>query len=151
VSEPPSVAAAVPYRERDGAVELLLVRTKGGDKWTFPKGHVEHGEDPREAALRETVEEAGVTGEIDPAPLTEYAYPDTRGGEGDTLVPAYLLAVTSEAGAKRGEGFREPTWFDPEAADARLAEGGREARYVDEHRRVLRAALDELRRRRTAT
>lgn len=131
-------------------VEFLLVRTKGGDKWTFPKGHVERGEDPCEAALREAVEEAGVTGEIDAAPLTEYAYPDTRGGAGDTLVPAYLFEVTSETGAKEGERFREPTWLDPEAAERRLAAGGREARYVDEHRRVLRAALDELRRRQTA-
>jgi 8-oxo-dGTP pyrophosphatase MutT (NUDIX family) len=122
------------------------VRTKGGDKWTFPKGHVETGEDPSQAALREAEEEAGVTGEIDSAPLAEYDYPNTRGGRGDDRVGAYLLRVTDETPVH--ESFREPTWFAPEEARAKLAEGGREPRYVEEHARILDSAVEQLARRR---
>jgi ADP-ribose pyrophosphatase YjhB (NUDIX family) len=35
-----------------------------GDVWTLPKGELEEGEGPKEAALRETLEETGVEGEI---------------------------------------------------------------------------------------
>jgi 8-oxo-dGTP pyrophosphatase MutT (NUDIX family) len=136
------VAAAVPYRTTGEGLQVLLVRTKGGDKWTFPKGHVKPGEDPARAALREAEEEAGITGEIDPAPIAEYAYPNTRGGPGDDRVAAYLLRVTEER--LPGEGFREPRWFAPEEALDRLAEGSREPRYVDEHASVLKSAVEQL-------
>jgi len=42
--------------------QVLLVRVRNLKKervWTFPKGHVEGGETPREAALREVEEETG--------------------------------------------------------------------------------------------
>ncbi len=41
---------------------LLLVRVRnlrGEEVWTFPKGHLEAGEGPEEAALREVEEETG--------------------------------------------------------------------------------------------
>lgn len=43
---------------RDGAV--LLVRFTGGPRWTLPGGGIEHGEDPRDAAVREVAEETGL-------------------------------------------------------------------------------------------
>ena len=42
----------------DGARILLLRAYKN---WDFPKGHVERGEEPRAAAIRETAEETGIT------------------------------------------------------------------------------------------
>ena len=138
------VAAAVCYRRRDGAIEFLLVRTKGGNKWTFPKGHVEKGETAREAAAREAHEEAGVAGTISDAPLTTYVYPAGSDGAGERSVPAYLLEVSQDEPQARVEGRREPTWFDPEAARRKLGEGGREPRYAEEHARVLETALAHL-------
>jgi 8-oxo-dGTP pyrophosphatase MutT (NUDIX family) len=44
---------------------VLLVRAKRTPGlWIFPKGHIEPGESPEAAALRETREEAGVDGEL---------------------------------------------------------------------------------------
>jgi len=51
------------------SVLLILMRNLEGSKvWTFPKGHLEPGETPQAAALREVAEETGfdceITGEL---------------------------------------------------------------------------------------
>ena len=38
--------------------EVLLIATAGGRRWQLPKGHLEAGELPAEAAVREVREEA---------------------------------------------------------------------------------------------
>ena len=135
------VVAAVCHRREEGAVELLLVQTKGGNRWTFPKGHVEPGERPSEAAAREAREEAGVDGEVAATPFTRYRYPATRKAEGETLVAAYLLAVVRQGPPAHGERHRDPTWVAPEEATRLLAAGGREPEYAEEHARVVREAV----------
>jgi 8-oxo-dGTP pyrophosphatase MutT (NUDIX family) len=135
------VVAAVCHRRRDGVVELLLVRTTGGNRWTFPKGHIEPGERPPEAAAREAREEAGVDGDVAPTPFTRYRYPATREAEGETLVAAYLLAVVREGSPARSEHRRSPTWVGPAEAMRLLAAGGREPEYAEEHARVVREAV----------
>jgi 8-oxo-dGTP pyrophosphatase MutT (NUDIX family) len=46
--------------ERRGKLLLVQVTNLAGEvKWTFPKGHLEKGEKPLEAALREVEEETG--------------------------------------------------------------------------------------------
>jgi 8-oxo-dGTP pyrophosphatase MutT (NUDIX family) len=47
---------------------VLLIHDRHGN-WGFPKGHVESGEDPADAARREIAEEAGLTGLVLHAPL----------------------------------------------------------------------------------
>ena len=41
--------------------EFLLIRHKNGGHWDFPKGHKEVGESSKETALREVLEETGLT------------------------------------------------------------------------------------------
>jgi len=53
-------AGGVVYRIADGAPLYLLIRDSYRN-WGFPKGHVEVGEEPNDAALREVSEETGLT------------------------------------------------------------------------------------------
>ena len=61
----PAPAASTLILDDEGRV--LLVR-RGSEPyrgyWSLPGGHIEHGEDSLEAALRETVEETGIEPEI---------------------------------------------------------------------------------------
>ncbi len=52
-------AGALVRRARDD--HLLLLHERRGDRWCFPKGHVDPGESLRTAAQREIAEETGIT------------------------------------------------------------------------------------------
>lgn len=54
-----SCGAVVFYRGKDG-IKLLLVRNCNGKYWSFPKGHMEVGENEHQTALREVYEETGL-------------------------------------------------------------------------------------------
>ena len=72
----PHSAGVLLFRDRDGATEVLLIRP-GGPYWTnrdvgawmIPKGGVEPGEAPADAALREFAEETGMRLAVTPFPL----------------------------------------------------------------------------------
>jgi predicted NUDIX family NTP pyrophosphohydrolase len=73
---PPLSAGVLLFRERDGATEVLLIkpggpfwRNKDAGAWMIPKGAVEPGEKPAEAALREFEEETGTRLTSVPFPL----------------------------------------------------------------------------------
>jgi 8-oxo-dGTP pyrophosphatase MutT (NUDIX family) len=136
---PRPVVAAVCYSHRSGEIEFLLVRTKGGKRWTFPKGHVEQEppELPWVAAKREAREEAGVSGSIETKPFTHYPY-HTGGRKHEMMVAAYLMRVEWEGTPK--EPYRKPQWFTPELAMKKLAERRKE-KYKLEYQRVIREAL----------
>ncbi|KIZ06398.1 hypothetical protein MNEG_1559 [Monoraphidium neglectum] len=64
------VAGCIPIRYKGapgcaGDVEVLLITSRGGKGWVFPKGGWEDDESVESAAKRETVEEAGVRGAIE--------------------------------------------------------------------------------------
>ena len=62
---------AVVFTEADGTIRYLIVRGNSGN-YSFPKGHVEAGEDEYETALREIFEETGLRPEfVDGFRMTE--------------------------------------------------------------------------------
>ncbi len=63
-----SAGGVVFRREADGPRFLLI--HDGHGNWGFPKGHLEEGEDPADAARREVAEETGLQDLVLHAPLS---------------------------------------------------------------------------------
>jgi 8-oxo-dGTP pyrophosphatase MutT (NUDIX family) len=97
-------AGAIAFKSTETGLLILLVRAKQAPHhWIFPKGHIEPGETPEDAAQRELAEEAGVTGElIAPCGSLEFV---SKGRP--VHVEYYLFRYVATTGP--GEG-REPRW-----------------------------------------
>lgn len=131
------IAAAVCFRRRGSGVQLRLVRTSDGERWTFPKRRQEPGGSPGEAAASAAAQQAGVTGVVADHPLTEFRYARRM----SDVAQAFLIAVQSVAPS--AEPGRRPTWFDLRDAQLRLAEG-RDHDQAQEMQRVLLLVEHEL-------
>jgi 8-oxo-dGTP pyrophosphatase MutT (NUDIX family) len=116
--------------------QVLLIATAGGARWQLPKGRLEEGETPEQAALREVREETGVTGRIvAPLPGIDYWFAEGRRKRIRKHVDYFLLAYVSgsESDFDRREAS-EARWFSwPEAVarlthanERRVAESARE-------------------------
>lgn len=124
----------------DADGRLLLCRIAPGwtadfdGWWTLPGGGLEHGEDPRDGALRELTEETGLTGEVErllEVDSWHTAFTDREGVPIDYHGIRILYAVRIVGGRLRDEvGGSTDTcrWFTPpEAAAAPLVDIARRA------------------------
>jgi 8-oxo-dGTP pyrophosphatase MutT (NUDIX family) len=147
--------AAVCYRVRNREIEFLLVRTRGGGRWTFPKGSAEPGLTHAQAAALEAFEEAGVHGRIEEESFAQYVG-RKHGGTGSrasrsdhgVAVNAHLCEVLRLSPPQ--ESNRNRTWFSVEDAKRCLREG----RNSDEGAvfpRVVNRAVARIHRLREAT
>ena len=125
---PPTRSAGVLlFRRRSGETEVLLVkpggpywRNKDAGAWMIPKGTVEPGEKPAEAALREFAEETGTVLTTVPFPLA------TVRQAGGKIVQAFAVEGDLDAAAVHSNDF-ELEWPPrsgrmqrfPEVAEAR--------------------------------
>jgi 8-oxo-dGTP pyrophosphatase MutT (NUDIX family) len=95
--------------------KVLLVTAKRNPRnWIFPKGHIEKGESPEDAALREAEEEAGVVGKlIGPVGVLEYRFLGLK-----ARVEYFLAVLKREKGPP--EVGREKAWCGLDDALERL-------------------------------
>lgn len=87
----PRAAGAVVFRRSDRGVRILLLRAY--KNWDFPKGVVEPGEEPLDAAKREAIEETGL-GDLD-FPFGD-SYRETLPYAGGKIARYYLAETTEE-------------------------------------------------------
>lgn len=103
----PKVAATV-LVARDG--QLLLVRRAidpGRGQWCFPGGYVDFGEDPRDAAVRECREEAGLT--LADLVLLDVAF------NGRVIVITYAAQADADSQPRAADDADAIGWFAPDA------------------------------------
>jgi 8-oxo-dGTP pyrophosphatase MutT (NUDIX family) len=67
-------ASAIPFRWKKNKLQFCLITSTNNGYWIFPKGMIDPGETPKETALKESEEEAGLIGEIVGEPLGNYTY-----------------------------------------------------------------------------
>jgi 8-oxo-dGTP pyrophosphatase MutT (NUDIX family) len=104
----PRQVAVVAVRRRSRDLEVCLIRRRTSNRWGVPKGFIEQGDTPEQAALTEADEEAGLLGEILGRSIGVYEY-DKRG---ETLrVAVYVMLVTDARKRWSEMAFRERGWF----------------------------------------
>lgn len=110
-------AAVIPYRIRKARVEVALVSRSRGKGWIVPKGTIGNDERPRDAAIREAEEEAGLKGVVGRTRMGRYRY---ENGDGTCLVDVYLMRVTRVLEEWDEDNLRRRRWLPVEDAAARL-------------------------------
>ena len=116
--------AAIPIRRTElGAVEVLLVTSRGTQRWVVPKGWPWPNRSDWDAAAGEAWEEAGVRGETSAMSIGSFAYTKRANGSGRELsVHAYVLRVLEEAADWPEATQRRRSWFSPQMAAELVAE-----------------------------
>jgi diadenosine hexaphosphate hydrolase (ATP-forming) len=112
-------AGGVVLRQQD----VLLIRVsdvKGRAIWSFPKGRLDAGETPAQAALREVLEETGWRCRIEAdLSTTEYWF-QREGRRFRKTVVWFKMSPVDQAGVPDGE-VEEVQWVDREEALGRLS------------------------------
>lgn len=118
-------AGGAAFREIDGKLEVALVLMIPEMRWQLPKGIIDPGETPEQAALREVREEAGIDCElIEPIETIEYWFVDSRSGTPIRIhkfVHFYLMRYVSGDVADHDHEVAEARWFPVDEAISTLA------------------------------
>ena len=119
LANPPHAGGVVFKKRLWGKAKYLLVEAKDNPaQWVLPKGHVEEGEEHREAAVREVHEETGVCARIvhDQRDVWDISY-SVKG----TIVTVRFFLMQAVGRGLRKEKDREHVWLPLDKAIARAS------------------------------
>lgn len=118
-------AGGAAFRETNGQLEVALVLMLPELRWQLPKGIIDPGETPEQAALREVREEAGIDCElVEPIEIIEYWFVDSHTAEPVRIhkfVHFYLMRYLSGDVADHDHEVAEARWFPVDEAISTLA------------------------------
>lgn len=115
---------ALCYRLRDGKAQILLVTSRGTQRWIIPKGWPMDGETPAGAAATEAFEEAGVVGKPSDVCLGIYSYTKSipKGDNLPIVVAVFPFKVKRVLKNFPEAGQRKRKWFSLKKAAAVISE-----------------------------
>ena len=121
---------------RDGVAHVAMIATRGKTRWGLPKGAVSEGETSEQAALREVLEETGLTAEIiKPLDTIEYFF-----RAGDTLirkrVDFYLMRYVGGELTPQLSEVDDVEWVEISQAISRAS--------FDSERKLLESVLEDV-------
>ncbi|CAG2173688.1 unnamed protein product [Oppiella nova] len=108
-------AACLCVRDDHQKEILLVTSSRAGDRWIVPGGGLEPNEDPSSAAIRETIEEAGVKGVI------RRCLGTFENSERKHRTSVFVMHVTEELEEWEDSQSRKRNWFSIEEALKLLA------------------------------
>ena len=116
--------AALCYRMRKGEPEVLLITSRGSQRWIIPKGWPMAEKTPAEAALQEAWEEAGVKGKAYDRCLGLFSYTKELSPKESLpcIALVYPVHVTSLEKNFPEKGQRRRKWFSPKKAAGKVSE-----------------------------
>lgn len=95
MTKPLTHAGCVVFRGAGKEAKYLVVSSSDGLNWVLPKGHIDAGETPEIAAVRELAEEAGVVGVIVERLSIQYYQRGTK----DVAIEYFLLRESGTTAA----------------------------------------------------
>ncbi|GAA0142768.1 phosphatase [Lithospermum erythrorhizon] len=113
------VVGCIPYKYKDGErgtlieeeLEVMVISTQRGHGKLFPKGGWELDESAEEAASRETIEEAGVLGNMEPE-LGRWRFKSKGGGGIHHEAYMFPLLVTEQLESWPEMDIRQREWMN---------------------------------------
>ncbi len=110
--------AALPWREGENGVEIMLITSRDTGRWVLPKGWPEAREPLCKAAAREAGEEAGLRGTVSHLEAGRYFYAKVlaSGEEVPCEVLVFPLLVDRVADRWKEKRARTRKWVGPNEA-----------------------------------
>ena len=105
-------AGVIPFRHRQGDLEVLLITSRSSGEWIVPKGMIDPGLTAQEAARQEAEEEAGVRGQLSDL----IGYVETS----KARIAVFPLEVQVELETYLENGMRRRRWFAAKEADDKV-------------------------------
>ncbi|MBD1900338.1 NUDIX hydrolase [Trichocoleus sp. DQ-A3] len=112
-------SAVIPYRIKNGKIEVLLITSSTGKRWVIPKGMIEPFMTPQTSAAKEAWEEAGIIGQVLPTLMGTYEY---QKGGGTCRVEVFLMQVKTVLEVWPEASFRKRQWVSVKQAVKRVEE-----------------------------
>lgn len=117
-----SAGGIVLRRTEEGGIDVLVIQHSSHKGWSFPKGWVEAGETPQQAAIREVEEESGARAEIiADLPPTRYFYVNREKQRVSKTVTWYLMRYLGEGNQTHAYEVSAVEWVPLETVHALLA------------------------------
>jgi 8-oxo-dGTP pyrophosphatase MutT (NUDIX family) len=108
-------SGVIPYRKKNGELQVLLITSIKRKKWIMPKGFIEFNLSPFESAKKEAYEEAGVIGANETIELGSFKMDREIGICNIKIFSMEVLEILDDYPEKE---VRKRKWFSvKEAAD----------------------------------